>query len=276
MPMLLGTINSPGRMLFAAAAVVVATLAASPTFVYAGEGTGVLPAPVSEAPVSTEPDPFSVMPAKGKFLVAAKNLIDPRFQETVVLLLDYNSNGATGLIINRPTPVPLHAVLPSVRGLKKETVVYYGGPVEEYRMLILIQSDRRPVGSVSVFENVYVSTSKKTLEHMAGSARKGRQFRIYAGYAGWTSGQLDREISRGDWLVVLADAHSVFEKKSAEIWPELLRKGSSILVWKDERDLPIALAEPPESRDLQSPGSPDIARQALISVRGKSRRGFAP
>ncbi len=96
-----------------------------------------------------------------------------------------------------------------------------------------------------MFGNVYVSSSKNTLEHLAGVDKKGRQFRIYAGYAGWSSGQLDREVAQGDWLVVLADAQSVFEKKSPEIWRELLQRGSAIQVWKhDEPDFPLALAVP--------------------------------
>jgi putative transcriptional regulator len=226
------------------AVVIAAALATSPAFIHAGEGVGVLPVRMPDAPASTEPDPFSVLPAKGKFLVATRNLIDPRFQETVVLLIDYSSKGATGLIINRPTQVPLLEILPSVRGLKKQTLVYYGGPVEGYRMLMLIQSNEKPVESASVFGNVYVSSSKNTLEHLAAD-KKGRQFRIYAGYAAWSSGQLDREVAQGDWLVVLADARSVFEKKSTEIWRELLQRGSAIQVWKqDEHDFPLALAEP--------------------------------
>jgi putative transcriptional regulator len=228
-------------MAFAVAAVLIGTLAFSLESWPAGEDADVQS---RRPPAAQEPDPFSVLPAKGKFLVAARSLADPRFQETVVLLIDYNSKGATGLIINRPTAVPLLAVLPSVPGLKKETVVYYGGPVEGYRMLMLIQSDERPAGAASVFGNVYVSSSKRTLEHLGGAGKKGRQFRIYAGYAGWSSGQLDREVSRGDWLVVLADAHSIFEKKPTEIWRELLRKGSSILVRKDEHVVPVVLAEP--------------------------------
>lgn len=241
--MLFGIVRSMRRVLFAA--VLATALAASPAFAPAGEGNGALPARMSDAPAMTEPDPFSVLPAKGKFLVATRNLIDPRFQETVVLLIDYSPNGATGLIINRPTQVPLLDLLPSVPGLKKQALVYYGGPVEGYRILLLIQSDEKPVESVSVFGNVYVSSSKNTLEHMAAD-KKGRQFRIYAGYAAWSAGQLDREVAQGDWLVVLADAQSVFDKKSTEIWRELLQRGSAIQVLKqDEHVFPLALAVPP-------------------------------
>lgn len=240
--MLFGIIRCIRKALFAA--VIAAALAAFPAFAPAGEDNGALHVRMPDAPAMTEPDPFSVLPAKGKFLVATRNLIDHRFQETVVLLIDYSSKGATGLIINRPTQVPLLELLPYVPGLKKQALVYYGGPVEGYRILLLIQSDEKPVESAAVFGNVYVSSSKNTLEHLAVD-KKGRQFRIYAGYAAWSSGQLDREVAHGDWLVVLADAQSVFEKKSTEIWLELLQRGSAIQVWKqDEPDFPLALAVP--------------------------------
>ncbi len=198
------------------------------------------------APLAQEPDPFSVLPARGKFLVATRNIIDPRFQETVVLLIDYSPKGAAGLIINRPTSVPLLDLLPTVPGLKKQIIVHYGGPVETYRLLLLIRSKVRPAESAPVFKDVYVSASKNTLEHLAGADKSGRRFRIYSGYAGWSSGQLEREISRGDWIVVLADAQSVFEKKSTEIWNELFQRGPDIQVWdRPDPYFTSALAETP-------------------------------
>ncbi|HYA86677.1 MAG TPA: YqgE/AlgH family protein [Nitrospirota bacterium] len=235
--------------LFAAATVIATALAVFLIFVPAGEGISVLPVRTTDAPLTNEPDPFSVLPAKGKFLVATRNLSDPRFQETVILLIDYNAKGAAGLIINRPTQVPLVELFPSLPGLKKQAVIYYGGPVEGYRILMLIQSDEKPVDSISLFGNVYVSSSKNTLEHLAGAGKKGRQFRMYAGYAGWASGQLDREVSHGDWLVVLADAQSIFKKKSADIWRELFRRGPLLEVWnQDEHYFPSDLAKSAFSR----------------------------
>jgi len=237
-------IRSMRKMLFVAAAVLASALATTQPFVHAGEGLSVLPVRMSDAPAMTEPDPFSVLPAKGKFLVATQNLMDPRFQETVILLIDYNSKGAAGIIINRPTQVPLTEMLPSVPGLGNKTVVYYGGPVEGYRMLMLIQSDEKPTESAPVFGNIYVSSSKNTLELLVSANKKEQQYRIYSGYAGWSLGQLDREISRGDWLVVIADAQSVFAKKSTEIWRELLRRGSAVQVWNyHKNDYLFTLAE---------------------------------
>jgi putative transcriptional regulator len=172
------------------------------------------------------------LPARGKFLVAGRNLTDPRFQETVVLLIDYSAEGATGIIINRPTKVSLSEVLPSMPGLKERAdVVFYGGPVESHRMLMLIRSGEKLEESSRVFGNVYVSASRNTLERMLGSHKTEKQLRVYAGYAGWMPRQLDWELSRGDWLIVSADAGSIFEKKPSEVWRELFRRGSAIQVW---------------------------------------------
>ncbi len=244
--MLFLIIRALQKAYFVVAIIIAIALVTSPISVHAGEGAGVLSIRNSDAPGISDPDPFSVLPSKGKFLVATRNLMDPRFQETVILLIDYNDKGAMGLIINRPTSVPLIKLLPSVPGLKKQTIVYYGGPVEGYRMLMLIQSNEKPAESVSVFSNVYVSSSKNTLEHLVGEKNKERHFRIYAGYAGWTTKQLDWEVSRGDWLVVHADAESVFRKKSTNIWHELFLRGSAIQVWnQDGRCYPLTLQERP-------------------------------
>jgi putative transcriptional regulator len=183
-------------------------------------------------PVLPEPDRFiSSLPAKGKFLVASRRLADPRFRETVVLLISYGDGGVIGIIVNRPTEVRLVDMLPSVQGLKgRADVVYYGGPVEGHRMLLLVRSGERPEGSDHVFGDVYVSSSRNTLEKMLTVHKTVKQLRVYAGYAGWMPRQLDGELLRGDWFIISADARSVFEKKPSELWPELIRRGSEIEV----------------------------------------------
>jgi len=184
--------------------------------------------------VFPEPPPSGdALLAKGKFLVASPSIADPWFQETVVLLIGYNAAaGATGLIINRPTKVPLVEMLPSVPGLKQRSdVVYYGGPVEGQQMLMLIRSDEKLEESENVFVNVYVSLSLNTLERMISAHKTQKQFRVYGGYAGWLPGQLNREVLHGDWYIVNADAGFIFEKKSSDVWHELLHRSSALEVW---------------------------------------------
>lgn len=165
---------------------------------------------------------------KGKFLVAARKLRGSNFAETVVLLIDYNKRGAMGVIINRPTKLPLSNVLPEIKELQKRTdTVYFGGPVEVSRIMMLIQSADPSKGSIKVFNNVYISSSYAVLQQMVDKANSDERFRIYAGYAGWAAGQLDAEVSRGDWHIVAADAKTVFELEPSKVWPEMIMRASA-------------------------------------------------
>ena len=234
--------RSMRKSLFTVAAVIVTAVAIGLALFPAGlapAGVHVAlpPARTREAPALPFHPYSDALPAKGKFLVASRAIADPRFQETVVLLIGYDDAGATGLIINRPSKVPLAEMLMPVPGLKKRSdIVYYGGPVEGHRILMLIRSPEKLEGADKVFTNVYVSTSRNMLERMIGAHKTQKQFRVYAGYAGWLPGQLDREVSRGDWYILNADADSIFEKESSEIWRELILRSSAIEVWKHDNN----------------------------------------
>ncbi len=194
-----------------------------------------LPTPKINPPAMTDPDGDTLL-SRGKFLVARSTIADIRFQETVILLIGYNPSGATGLIINRPTKVPLADMLTTIPELKKRSdIVYYGGPVENERMFMLIRSDEKVEEADNLFSNVYVSMNRKTLDRMIDTRKPQKQFHVYSGYAGWYAGQLDREVLRGDWYVVSADADTIFEKKSSEIWRELFDRSSEIQVRNHKR-----------------------------------------
>jgi putative transcriptional regulator len=190
--------------------------------------------PPSEGPVilhmsdQSRPQPKL---AKGKFLVASKQLRDPQFFETVVLLIEYDSQGAMGLIINRPTTVKLSEVLPEIEGLQKRSdTIYLGGPVAKNQLMLLIRTASPPEGSRLVFKDIYLSSSQTIIEKMIDNPDTPERFRVYAGYAGWAPGQLDREVSRGGWHILQADEESVFDKTPARIWPELIRRSSALWV----------------------------------------------
>ena len=169
--------------------------------------------------------------SKGKFLVASKQLRDPQFFETVVLLLEYDSKGAMGLVINRPTTVELSKVLPEIKGLQKRSdTIYLGGPVAKNQLMLLIRTSSPPEGSRLVFKDIYLSSSQTIIEKMIDNPDTPERFRVYAGYAGWAPGQLDHEVSRGGWHILQADEESVFDKTPSEIWPELIRRSSALWV----------------------------------------------
>jgi putative transcriptional regulator len=171
---------------------------------------------------------LKVRPSKGKFLVASRKLLDPQFSETVVLLLEYHTQGAMGLIINRPTELKLSAVFPDIKQLQHlPDTIYLGGPVSKNQLLLLIRTADPPEDSRHIFEDIYVSSSQEVIQQMIETSTIGQRFRLYAGYAGWGAWQLDHEIWRGGWHVLQADAETVFDKSAPEIWPALIQRSAA-------------------------------------------------
>jgi putative transcriptional regulator len=168
-------------------------------------------------------------PAKGRFLVATRRLQGSMFEKSVILLLEYSWRGATGLIINKPGRALASEVLPYVDELENyKEKMYLGGPVELGRINLLIRADQRPVESKIIFEHLFFSVSMNALKEAAGSVEKDVTFRTYAGYSGWASGQLEREIQRGSWYVVEGDHSLIFNDTPSLLWQKLIRKRPSI------------------------------------------------
>jgi putative transcriptional regulator len=185
------------------------------------------PAGVTEFAARRSQAPPPTQPAKGRFLVARRSVNDPRFAETVILLIAYSDQGAMGLIINRPTDVRLASALPKMEELRdRPDHVFVGGPVSPSAMLLLIRSATAPEGAQPVFGDVYVSGKLETLRNALGKSGKMHRLRAYAGYAGWGPGQLDREIARGDWAIGPGDAGTIFDTPSGDMWPKLIDRFS--------------------------------------------------
>ena len=162
--------------------------------------------------------------AKGKFLVASRDLHDPNFAETVILLVDYDREGALGVVVNRPSDVALIEALPEVNELRKrKDVVFLGGPVARDRMLLLVRTRQQPPQSLRVFDRVFASGSLTALRK---SMARGDSIRAYAGYTGWGPGQLDMEVGRGDWFIGPADSNAVFSDRPTAMWDDLIERFS--------------------------------------------------
>ena len=165
-------------------------------------------------------------PGRGMFLLAAPRLRDPRFAQTVVLLLEYDRTGALGLVINRPTEASLQDVLAIPLPNSEGHAVFAGGPVELRRLIALLRSPVAVDGAERLFGDVHASGSMDTLRRMLERDGHAADVHAYLGYAGWAPGQLDAEIARGDWIVAPADAGSVFDTPPGDVWPNLMRRNA--------------------------------------------------
>lgn len=167
-------------------------------------------------------------PANGVFLVAKRDLLDPNFRETVVLVTHPQRGGPWGVIINRPLDHRLSEVFEEHETLKKrKDVLFFGGPVAREGLVFLVRAAKPPPRSVQVLQDVYFTSDPDWIDGLLKRPDPTRGLRVFAGYSGWALGQLQSEIARGGWYVVPADAATVFEKDPARIWPELIQRATT-------------------------------------------------
>lgn len=161
---------------------------------------------------------------KGIFLVASPSLRDPNFRQTVVLLCEHGSDGALGVVVNRPTELLLSEALPQIPVLEGQRhVLFAGGPVQPNHVLILYRVAQEPIETHHVFDGVYLGGDMKALERILVMPREQEAFRAYIGYSGWGPGQLEQEMQTGSWILLPADPSVVFEKDPSQVWSEILR-----------------------------------------------------
>ncbi len=160
----------------------------------------------------------------GKVLVAARNLGDPSFAGTVILLVHYDGKGAVGLILNRRTDVPLSRVLNLKAAKDRSDPVYVGGPVEPTAVLALLESSTKVEKAEDVFGGVYLISDKALFEKTISTRPDPGVFHVYVGYAGWTQDQLRTEVQLGAWFIFPADAATVFNSDPDSLWLEMIKK----------------------------------------------------
>jgi putative transcriptional regulator len=177
--------------------------------------------------------------APGVLLVADKDLQDPNFAKTVIVIADYTDEGTLGLVLNRRTDVALGDVLDKWKeatGVKDK--IFMGGPVGRTGMFALIRAKTAPEGSKRVLSDIHLVTERAGLgPHLAeGPAR----VRVYAGYTGWGPDQLESEISDGGWHVLPANPKLVFDEDPDSLWIRLSHTA----------DMQVASSEPAQATNL--------------------------
>ncbi len=194
--------------------------------------------------MATLPGAMRVAPAQsaraedlgaGKLLVASRDLGDPNFAQTVVLLVQYDEDGVVGLIVNRRSKIPISRVLDDVKGAKnRPDLIYAGGPVGRTEVLALLRSRRLAGDAKHVVGDVFLVSSKEELEQTFSSTIESDRLRVYVGYAGWTGPQLEHELELGAWYIFPGSAAAVYDADPESLWTRMIR----------ETELRIARAAP--------------------------------
>ncbi len=160
-------------------------------------------------------------------LVARAELSDPNFKDSVVLVMNNIGPAPAGVIINRPTTIGISRLYPDLERLAQlDDKLYFGGPVDLAAVSFLFRAETPPERATEVLGGVYLSTNRELLRKLLGREKPMEGLRIFVGYSGWSPGQLEAEIARGDWTLAPAEAGVIFDRKSERPWPEPQAPGS--------------------------------------------------
>ncbi len=166
----------------------------------------------------------------GQLLIAMPQMQDPRFARTVIYLCAHGSEGAMGLVVNKfvdNPPVTLSRLMSQLgiaaEGLKADSRVHRGGPVEEGRGFVLHSADYTEDATLVVGNNLALTATLDILRAI-GRGEGPKRSLLALGYAGWGPGQLDAEMQANGWLSVPADSDLVFDSDFDAKWQRALTK----------------------------------------------------
>ncbi len=159
-------------------------------------------------------------PLTAILLIARDDLPDSNFADSIVLVMNNLGPALVGIIINRPTPIPVSRLFPDLKRLAQvHDKVYFGGPVDFGSVWFLFRAATPPKHAIQACDGVYLSADRQLLLQLLGRGKPMDSLRIFVGHAGWAPGQLEAEIERRDWTLKRAETEAIFSGKSEHPWP---------------------------------------------------------
>ena len=167
---------------------------------------------------------------KGRLLLDGGNLRLSFFHRTVVLICEHNAEGAFGLVLNRSAGNKVGEVLVAdLPEALKDSPLFLGGPVQP-TALSFLHSDNF-LSDANVFPNLSLGHSLDDLLEVGESFSPVKKVKLFAGYAGWSPGQLEDEMKRKSWLTYPASLELVFETPPDQLWQKIIKSKGG---WKNK------------------------------------------
>jgi len=163
----------------------------------------------------------------GTLLLANTDLLEPTFRRSVIYIVEHNDGGTLGVVLNRASETAVYNILPQWAKLaSKPKTMFIGGPVKRDAALCLatvrVGVDANQVPGLRHVQHRIAMVDLDAEPESIAPAVEG--LRIYAGYSGWTIGQLDGEIERDDWIVLSAMPSDVLVEPRVDLWARVLRR----------------------------------------------------
>lgn len=182
-------------------------------------------------PPPEDPEDFVAPAAQrvraGTLLLANTDLLEPTFRRSVIYIVEHNEGGTLGVVLNRASETAVYNVLPQWTNLSaKPKTMFIGGPVKRDAALCLatlrVGADPQDVPGLRHVDGRVVMVDLDADPDAIAPLVEG--VRIFAGYSGWTIGQLEGEIERDDWIVLSALPSAVLAGPRSDLWGQVLRR----------------------------------------------------
>ena len=175
----------------------------------------------------------NLLPAQGSILISEPFLQDAYFQRSVVLLVEHNTQGSMGFVLNKKTDLIVNTFFPELEEYP-EIPIYLGGPVSANRLFFIHSlGDLIVPDSVKIKDRLYFDGDFEALKRYIqnGHSIEGK-VKFFLGYSGWTEGQLGIEINKNSWVVSHAAKENVLLADGESFWKNSLEQlGSNYEAW---------------------------------------------
>jgi putative transcriptional regulator len=158
----------------------------------------------------------------GTVIISAPSLEDPHFKKSVIIITEYNKNGASGFVINKPFHRKFNELTEFIQS--KPFTLYAGGPVDTENLFVLHQRSDLVKGGTYLFGTVYMGGNfQQAVRYINDGSINNAAIKLFIGYCGWNAGELETEIAEGSWMIIATNKDIVFTDGYL-LWDQLLEK----------------------------------------------------
>ncbi|HUS39064.1 MAG TPA: YqgE/AlgH family protein [Pirellulales bacterium] len=156
---------------------------------------------------------------KGTLIIASPQLADPNFAQAVVLMIEHDENGAFGVVLNRPTDRTVEELWDEISAdpCQCQQAISVGGPVTGPLLAVHKQNS---LGEAEIMPGVFIAAQREYLDQLV--REPAAEFRLFSGYAGWATGQLENEMKMGGWISTKATEDYIFGE-TGDLWNRVSR-----------------------------------------------------
>ncbi|MCC8407990.1 YqgE/AlgH family protein [Mucilaginibacter sp. UR6-1] len=164
----------------------------------------------------------SISAAAGRLLISEPFMMDPNFKRSVILLTEYSEDGAVGFVLNHQSDMLLGDILPELS--YSDLPVYEGGPVAKNTLHFVHRCPHKIPGGIEIWDNIFWGGDFEEVKQLINTYQLNEsEIKFFAGYSGWTQGQLDAELIEDTWIVANRfNADLIFANSEHNLWREVV------------------------------------------------------